>query len=145
MMKPPGDESRLDVDVTWSRNRPQLPAEVPRSVSFPQEAFTVIEEVGRQLCKRLTAKIEGFRGKILSVKRALRPLLPEVAGWMVMAADVNGAPARVKADLVSDDFALACEALRDDLSVEVRGVIRQDVMAREYVLTEPSEFRVLSS
>jgi hypothetical protein len=32
MMKPPGDESRLDVDVTWSRNRPHLPADVPRSV-----------------------------------------------------------------------------------------------------------------
>jgi hypothetical protein len=63
---------------------------------------------------------------------------------MVMATDVNGTPARVKADLVSDDFALACEALRDDLSVEVRGVIRHDVMAREYVLTEPSELRVLS-
>jgi len=144
MMKPPGDESRLDVDVTWSRNRPHLPADVPRSVSFPQEAFAVIEEVGRQLCKRLSAKIERFRGKILSVKRALRPLLPEVAGWMVMAADVNGTPARVKADLVSDDFALACEALRDDLPVEVSGVIRHDVMAREYVLTEPSELRVQS-
>ncbi len=144
MMKPPGDESRLDVDVTWSRNRPHLPADVPRSVSFPQEAFTVIEEVGRQLCQRLTAKIERFTGKILSVKRALRPLLPEVAGWMVMAADVNGTPARVKADLVSDDFALACEALRDDLRVEVKGVIRHDVMARAYVLTEPSELRVLS-
>jgi hypothetical protein len=37
---------------------------------------------------------------------------------MVMATEVNGTPARVKADLVSDDFALACEALRDDLSVE---------------------------
>jgi hypothetical protein len=144
MMKPPGDESRLDVDVTWSRNRSHLPADVPRSVSFPQESFTVIEEVGRQLCQRLTTKIERFRGKILSVKRALRPLIPEVAGGMVMATDVNGSPARVKADLVLDDFIRACEALRDDLSVEVRGVIRHDVMAREYVLTEPSELRVLS-
>ncbi|HKI18630.1 MAG TPA: hypothetical protein VKA15_12155, partial [Isosphaeraceae bacterium] len=80
----------------------------------------------------------------LSVKRALRPLLPEVAGWMVMAADVNGTPARVKADLVSDDFVLACEALRDDLPVEVSGVIRHDIVAREYVLTEPSELRVQS-
>jgi hypothetical protein len=93
----------------------------------------------------LFRQIERFRGKILSVKRALRPLMPEVAGWMVMATDVNGTQARVKADLVSDDFALACEALRDDLSVEVKGVIRHDVMAREYVLTEPSELRVLSN
>jgi hypothetical protein len=144
MMKPPGDESRLDVDVKWSRNRPHLPADVPRSVSFPQEAFTVIEEVGRQLCRRLSAEIERFKGKVLSVKRALRPLIPEVAGWMVMAAEVDGAPARVRVDLVSDDFALACVALRDDLFVEVGGVIRRDVMAREYVLAEPSGLRVLS-
>jgi hypothetical protein len=88
--------------------------------------------------------VERFRGKVVSLKRALRPLLPEVAGWMVMAADVSGIPARVKVDLVSDDFVLACEALRDDLSVEVNGVIRRDVKAREYVLTEPSEFQVLS-
>jgi hypothetical protein len=85
-----------------------------------------------------------FSGKILSVTRGLRPLLPDVAGWMVMATDVNGTSARVKADLVSGDFALACEALRDDLAVEVSGVIRHDVMAREYVLTEPSELHVLS-
>jgi hypothetical protein len=143
MMKPPGDESRLDVDVSWSKNRPHLPTGVPRSVSFPQEAFTVIEEVGRQLCTRLTAKTERFRGKVLSVKRALRPLIPEVAGWMVIATDVNGSSARVKADLGSEDFVVACEALRDDLFVEVRGVIRHDVMAREYVLTEPSDLRVL--
>ena len=89
-------------------------------------------------------EIERFRGKILNVKRFVRPLLPEVAGWMIIATDVNGTPARVKADLDSDDFALAREALRDDLSVEVRGLIRHDVMAREYVLTEPSEFRVVS-
>src|SRR6202042_440936 len=49
MMKPAGDESCLDVQVTWSRARPHLPVDVPRSVSFPHEQFAVIEEVGRQL------------------------------------------------------------------------------------------------
>jgi len=144
MMKPPGDESRLDIQVTWARNRPHLPVDVPRSISFPHEDFTVIEEVGRQLCRRLTAKLERFRGKVLSVKRALRPLIPEVAGWMVMATDVNGTSARVKVDLILDDFTRACDALRDDRFVEVAGIIRHDVMARDYLLTEPSDFRVLS-
>jgi hypothetical protein len=64
---------------------------------------------------------------------------------MVMATDVNGTQARVGADLVSRDFAQAREALRDDLSVEVRGVGRHGVMAREYILAEPSEFRVLTN
>ncbi len=141
-MKPSGDESCLDIQVTWTRARPQLPADVPRTVSFPQEQFAVIEEVGRQLRTRVTAGPEPYRGKVLGVKKALRPLIPEVAGWMVMAADVGGASVRVKVDLRADEFALACDALRDDWLVEVTGTIRHDVKAREYVLSDPSDFRV---
>ena len=100
MMRPPGDESSLDIQVTWTRARPHLPADVPRSVSFPQEHFTVIEEVGRQLRTRATAWPERYRGRVLSVKKAIRPLMPEVAGWMIMAAEVAGAPARIKVDLL---------------------------------------------
>ena len=69
--------------------------------------------------------------------------MAEVVGWMVMAADVGGAPARVKVDLRTDEFAPACDALRDDRSVEVTGTIRHDVKAREYVLTDPSGFQVV--
>ena len=109
MMKPPGDESCLDIRVTWARTRPHLPSDVPQLVSFPQEQFAVIEEVGRQLRTRVTARPERYQGKVLSVKKALRPLMPEVAGRMVMAADVSGTPARVKVDLRADEFALACD------------------------------------
>jgi hypothetical protein len=142
LMKPPGDESCLDIRVTWARTRPHLPAEVPQSVAFPQEHFAVIEEVGRQLRTRATARPERYRGRVLSVKKALRPLMPEVAGWMIMAADVGGISARVKVDLGADEFAAACDALRDDRSVEVTGTIRHDAKAREYVLTDPSGFHV---
>src|SRR4051794_19980343 len=62
MMKPPGDESRLDIQVTWSRARPPRPRGVPRSVSLPQEHFPLIEEVGRQLRTRPTAQREPYRG-----------------------------------------------------------------------------------
>jgi hypothetical protein len=144
MMKPPGDESCLDIQVTWARNRSHLPAEVPMSVSFPQDQFPVIEAVGRQLVTRATSKPERFIGKILSAKRAIKPLIPEVAGWMVMSTEVNGNQARVKVDLKSGEFALACEALRDERYAEVRGIIRYEAMARDYVLTDPSKFRVLS-
>jgi hypothetical protein len=127
LMRPPGDESSLDIRVSWARTRPRLPADVPQSVSFPQEHFPVIEEVGRQLRTRATAGPERFRGKVLSVKKALRPLMPEVAGWMVLAAEVGGVPARVKVDLHAKEFASACDALRNDWSVEVKGTIRHDV------------------
>ncbi len=63
LMKPPGDESSLDIRVTWARTRPHLPAEVPKSVSFLQEHFTVIEEVGRQLRTRATARPERYHGR----------------------------------------------------------------------------------
>jgi hypothetical protein len=114
-------------------------------VSFPQEQFAVIEEVGRQLRTRATARPERYRGHVLIVKKALRPLMPEIAGWMIMGTEVGGAPARVKVDLRADDFASACDALRDDRSVEVTGTIRHDVKAREYVLTDPHDFRVNGS
>jgi hypothetical protein len=142
MMRPPGDESRLEIRVSWARTRPHLPADVPQSVSFPQEHFPVIEEVGRQLRTRATAGPERYRGNVLSVKKALRPLLPEVAGWMVLAAEVGGVPARVKVDLRADYFVPACDALRNDWWVEVEGTIRHDVKAHEYVLSDPSGFRV---
>jgi len=142
LMRPPGDESCLDLHMSWARSRPHPPADVPQSVSFPQEHFPAIEEVGRQLRTRATVGPERSRGKVLSVKKALRPLLPEIAGWMVIAAEVGGAPARVKVVLRAHDFASACDALRNDWWVEVTGTIRHDVKAREYVLSDASGFRM---
>ncbi len=143
MMRPPGDESCLDIRVNWARTRPHRQAVVPQSVLFPQAHFAVIEEVGRKLRTLATAGPERFRGKVLSVKKALRPLMPEVAAWMVLAADVRGARARVKVDQRADDFTSACDALRNDWWVEVTGTIRHDVKTREYVLSDPSGFRVV--
>ncbi len=145
MMKPPGDESFLDVQVTWARTRPHLPAGIPRSVSFPPEHFAVIEEVGRQLRTRAAARPERYRGQVLIVKKALRPLMPEVAGWMIMGTEVGGARRESRSISAPNDFALACDALRDDRPVEVTGTIRHDVKAREYVLNDPSDFRVNGS
>lgn len=141
-MKPPGDDSRLDLQVTWARTRSHLPADVPSAVSFPQEDFAIIAEAGRQLRVRAIAKRESYAGKIIHVKRAVRPLLPESCGWMVLATEVGGAPARVKVDLTHEDWERACNALRDEQRVAITGVIRHDVKAKEYVLSEPRDFHV---
>jgi hypothetical protein len=143
-MKPPGDESLLEIGVTWSSTRPRLPVEIPDRVSFPQEQFVFIEEVGRQLRTRAIAREERFIGRIQSVKKAVRPmLLAQIAGWIVISTDVAGSPARVRLDLKSDEFGAACDALRDDNWIAVTGIIRQDVRSREYLLTEPTGFEVL--
>ena len=39
MMKPPGDESRLDVQVTWARTRPHLPADIPEVGLLPSRTL----------------------------------------------------------------------------------------------------------
>ncbi|QDV33710.1 hypothetical protein [Tautonia plasticadhaerens] len=142
-MKPPGDESRLDIKVTWARSRSHLPAGVPETVSFPKEDFDIIAEAGRQLRVRAVARRETYIGKVGNVKRTARPLFPGICGWMVMATEVGGVPARVKVDLNSDEFAQACDALRDEQRVAVTGIIRQETKAREFVLSEPRDFRVL--
>jgi hypothetical protein len=143
-MKPPGDESQLDIGVTWSRSRPQLPLDVPKLVSFPQEHFSFIEEVGRQLRTRATARRERYLGRIQSVKKAIHPMfLAQIAGWIIISTKVGGSSARIKLDLTADEFGAACDALRDDKQVAVTGIIRQDVKSREYLLTEPTGFEVL--
>jgi hypothetical protein len=141
-MKPPGDESRLDIQVTWARSRPNPPG-VPQSVSFPKEDFAVIEEVGRQLRTRAYAKREQYQGPVLSVQKALRSFYGNIAGRMVLATEVGGSSGRVKVDLEQGDFIRACDALRDGHRVAVTGIIRNDVKAREFILSEPSDFEVL--
>jgi hypothetical protein len=143
MMKPPGDQSTLDIRVSWSRNRPHVPAAVPQAVSFPEETFTLIEEVGRQLRQRALAHRERFVGKLVGVQKALRPLFEEIAGKMILSTEVGEAPARVRVDLDQDGYKRACDALRDDRRVAVSGIIRQDTKTREYLLFEPSDFEIL--
>lgn len=142
-MKPPGDESRLDIKVTWARTRSHLPAEVPEAVSFPQEDFNIIAEAGRQLRLRSVARRETYVGKVVNVKRMARPLFPGSCGWMVLSTEVGGGPARVKVDLSPEEFRHACDAMRDEQRVTVTGIIRQDTKGGEYVLWEPSDFRVV--
>ena len=62
-MKPTGDQSRLDISVSWAPIRGSVPDTVPGSVSFPQDSFSFIEEAGRQLrvraCPPRPARYEG--------------------------------------------------------------------------------------
>ncbi len=98
----------------------------------------MIEEVGQQFRRRATARPERYRGRGLSVKKALRSFITDVLGPMSMGAEVSGIPARVKVDLRADEFAAACGALRDNGSVEATGTNRHDIKAGEHVLTDPS-------
>lgn len=143
-MKPPGDQGNLEIGMSWARTRARLPKNVPATVSFPQESFAIIQEAGRKLRTRALPKRERFTGKVIGLQEALRSLFEDVAGRITIATEVDDLRARVKVELKTEDFRKACDALRDKKRVAITGVIRQDVRAREYELSDPSEFEVLT-
>ena len=142
-MKPPGDQSHLDISVSWARNRGNVPIHVPQSVSFPQESFPVIEEAARELRVRAFAHLTTYRGRLVGTELVNRPFVPEPVGRVVMVTEVAGETAKLKIDLTPDDFDLACRALPRGKLVRVTGVIRNDVKTRVYELSEPRDFKVI--
>jgi hypothetical protein len=142
-MKPSGDHSRLEISVTWAQTRGRIPEGVPASVSFPQESFSFVEEASRELRIRAFAKPERYRGRLITTELIQRPFIREPVGRIIMATEVAGQPAKVKVDLAPTDFRRACDALRDGKHVAVTGIIRNEVKARVYELTEPRDFDVI--
>jgi hypothetical protein len=142
-MKPSGDHSRLEISVTWAQIRGAIPESVPRSVSFPQESFSIIEEASRELRIRAFAKPERYRGRLITTELIHRPFIREPVGRIIMSSEVAGQPAKIKVDLAPKDFRRACNALADGKQVAVTGIIRNEVKARVYELTEPRDFEVI--
>ena len=142
-MRPSGDQSRLEISVSWARNRGYVPESVPQSVSFPEESFSIIEEAARGLRRRAFAKPEEYKGELLRTEFIHRPFAAEPVGRIIIASEVAGQRAKIKVDLEADDFRRACDVLPDRKRVAVTGIIRNEVKVREYELTEPRDFRVL--
>jgi hypothetical protein len=142
-MRPPGDQSRLDIRMSWSRSRPRLPRGIPQVVSFSQADFPIIEEAGRRLRERATPQRERFVGKVFSLQSEIASLFDDLMGKITIRTEVGGQTARVKVVLNRDDYKLACDAHRDEKRVAVTGIIHHDVKIRVYELSEPSDFEVL--
>jgi hypothetical protein len=142
-LKPSGDQSRLDISVSWAPSRGPGPASVPKNVSFPEESFPFIAEAGRHLRLRAFAKREEYRGTLLGTEFVQRPFSTDPVGRIIIAANIAGQPAKLKVDLAQEDFRRACDALPDRKRVAVTGIIRHEVKGREYELFEPRDFRVV--
>lgn len=142
-MRPPGDQSRLDIKMSWSRSRPRMPKGIPQVISFSQGDFPILEEAGRRLRERATPRRERFVGKVFSLQSEVASLFDDLAGKIVIRTEVGGQSARVKVVLNREEYKLACDAHRDDKRVAVTGVIHHDVKIRVYELSEPSDFQVL--
>jgi len=142
-MRPQGDQSRIDIRMSWSRSRPKLPEGLPQVVSFSQGDFPILEEAGRKLRERATPRRERFFGKVFSLQSEIASLIDNHAGKIVVRTEVGGQSARVKVVLDREDYRRACDAHRDDRRVAVTGIIHHDVKIRVYELSEPSDFQVL--
>lgn len=140
-MRPPGDQSSLDISVTWARGRASAAA--PQAVSFPRESFSIIEEAGRALRVRAVARPTRYQGKLIGTELINRPFTRGPVGRIVMSTQVAGERAKLKVDLSPEDFALACGALPRAPIVAVTGVIRGEVKTRVYELSDPRDFKVM--
>jgi hypothetical protein len=142
-MMPPGDQSRVDIRMSWSRSRPKMPEGVPQAITFSQADFPILEEAGRRLRERATPRRERFAGKVFSLQSGIASLFEDLVGKIVIRTEIGGQSARVKVVLNRDNYKLACDAHRDEKRVAVTGVIHHDIKVRVYELSEPSDFAVL--
>ena len=141
-MRPAGDQSRVDIRMTWSRSRPRLPVGVPDVVTFGRADFEIIEEASRRLRERARPERERFEGKIVELRSLIASLYDDLEGKVVLRAIVGGQIVRIKIVLNRDDYRRACDAHRDDRLVAVSGIIHHDVKVRVYELSEPRDFEV---
>ncbi len=142
-MRPEGDQSRLDISMSWSRSRDRIPDRVPKVVTFAREDFLIIEEAGQRLRERATPRRERFVGTVHILQSEIPSLFDDPVGKIIIRTMVGGQPARVKVVLHRDDYKRACDAHRDERRVAVTGIIHHDIKVRVYELSEAQDFQIL--
>lgn len=140
-VKPPGDQSSLQIRITWARSRANVPPEIPQSVTFSQAAFPIIEEVGRRLRERGTPKLDRIEGFVVSL-RGETTLLEGFEGNVIIKSVIAGQSSRVQLTLNKADYAKACDAHRDARRVAVSGVLHRG--AKAFELLQPQNFHVIA-
>ena len=141
-MKPSGDQSRLEISVSWADLAALFP-ECAAGCLISPGVVPVHCRGGQALRFRAFARAEEYRGRLLATEFVQRPFNPDPVGRIIIAAEVAGQPGKIKVDLEAADFRRACDALPDRRQVAVTGIIRNEVKAREYELTEPRDFKVI--
>jgi hypothetical protein len=140
-MRPPGDQSSLRIQMSWSANRPKLPPNVPVSVSLSHGTFSIIEEVGRRLREQSTPKPDHIEGFVVLL-RSESTLLEGFEGTIHVKTELAGAAARIKLTLANkEEYVAAFQAHAEGKKVSVTGILHRE--AKIYELRDPSNFQVL--
>lgn len=139
-MQPGGDQAHLQVRMSWSRNRPNVPTSVSANVSFSQTAFSIVKEVGRQLREEPSTRRTRIEGHVVGL-RAEPSLIEDFQGVAILRSVIAGASARVQVALGREEYAIACDAHRDARQIVVTGLLHRET--KLYRLLEPQDFSIV--
>ena len=139
-MQPEGDQSQLTIRMSWSPNRPRLPASVENAVGFSHTSFEIVKEAGRKLREDPSVSRKRIEGRVITLK-ADPSLLDDFEGTVILRTETGGSPTRVQILLDAADYKKACDAHRDGKTVAVTGLLRRE--AKFYHLLNPQDFSVM--
>lgn len=139
-MRPSGERSFVEIDVSWSRARPE-PVLARSRVKFEQGVFGMFTEAARAL--RETSPVPGLEveGFVVRLERPEKGV--EQPGEVIIATPLEGyGSAKIHVRLSGAAYAAATNAHRDGLQVRVFGTLTK--MGRRFELRDPSGFELLA-
>ncbi len=133
----------LEVGVGWSRTLPGVPSRLAPTIMFAQPEITILAATSREL-KRLTSRHTAISGRVIELHTKHGNPPGELAGTVIVRVELSGQWKSVQFALKGDEYRLACDAHRDQLTVEASGLLTGDAGSRTLKLTLPRGFRVLT-
>jgi hypothetical protein len=143
-MSPRSTQGSLEISMSWSRNRPRVPKDLPQRVTFTQGELTIVREAGRRLQDGREPRRERIEGFVIGL-RAECQRFADFQGHVLVRAEVEGRAIRVRFVLGREDYARACEAHRAHQRVAVSGVLNRDATRKGFILAQPQGFQVLAA
>lgn len=137
-MLPDEEQAAVKLTMSWSRNRPTVPATVASQVRFAQAARPILRSAAEALRDRGSPRPQEVQGHIVTL-HATNTLLEGFDGQVDLATDLG----RVRVLLPKADYQRACDAHKDGQRVAVTGLLKP--AAKHSELIQPRNFRVLST
>ncbi|OJT25055.1 hypothetical protein BO221_11785 [Archangium sp. Cb G35] len=139
-MRPGGERSFVEIDMSWSRARPELVLSRSK-VRFEQGVFGMFSEAARAL--RETTPVPGLEVEGFVVRLERPEKGPELPGEVILATQLEDyGSAKIHVRLSGADYAAATNAHRDGLQVRVFGTLTKT--GRRFELQDPSGFELLA-
>jgi hypothetical protein len=136
-MPPDEEQGTVKLAMTWSRNRPTVPATVATQVRFAQAALPILHSAAEALRDRGSPRPQEVQGLIVTL-HATNTSLEGFEGQVDLMTDLG----RVRVLLPKSDYQQACDAHKNGRRVAVTGLLKP--AAKHSELLQPRNFRVLA-